>query len=124
METTHNRVTKIQELVPVTQWSHCPGKDNPADMPSCSISPRELQSSLSWLHGPQWLPAMSLPHQLDRPNECVVEMKGKGCAISHSLVISAAIPTIEMVINCQRFRRLHKLLRVTVYVQKFVLITA
>ena len=34
-----NRVTKICELVPVTSWSHFPGKDNPADLPSCGFSP-------------------------------------------------------------------------------------
>jgi len=34
-----NRVTDIRRLVAVQHWSHCAGKDNPADMPSRGISP-------------------------------------------------------------------------------------
>ena len=29
-----NRVTEIRKLVPPTFWSHCPGRENPADLPS------------------------------------------------------------------------------------------
>jgi len=75
----HNQVTKICELVPVTSWSHCPGKDNPADLPSHGISPRELQSSEFWLHGSPWLPTMSpqqSDNETDMPEECIVELKG------------------------------------------------
>ena len=117
----HNRVTEIRQLVPAANWSHCPGKDNPADLPSRGISPRELQSNQSWIHGPQWLPKMSLKQQseeMDMPEECATELKGKD---SHSLAVSTAIPTIGAVMDCQRFSKLQRLLRVTVYVQKFVL---
>jgi len=55
------------------------------------------------------------------PEECVVELKGSNRASSHSLMVSTSIPTIGTVIDCQRFSKLSKLLRVTVYVQKFVL---
>ena len=48
----HNRVKEIRELVSVNHWSHCPGKDNPADIPSRSVSPKELEVSLLWRHGP------------------------------------------------------------------------
>jgi len=120
----HNRVVEIRKLIPVANWCHCPGKDNPADLPSRGISPRELQSSQSWLHGPSWLPMMS-PHQqgegIDMPDDCVVELKSKDCTISHSFMVSVASPTIGTVIDCQRFSKLNRLLRVTVYVQKFVL---
>ena len=29
-----NKVTKIWELMPVINWCYCPGKENPADLPS------------------------------------------------------------------------------------------
>ena len=120
----HNRATKIRELVPVANWSHCPGKDNPADLPSRGISTVELQSSKIWLHGPTWLPTISpkpLSEEMNMPDECVSELKGKGCTISHSLIVSITNPTIVSVMDCQRYSKLCKLLRVTVYVQKFVL---
>lgn len=120
----HNRVTKIRKLVSVTNWSHCPEKDNPADLPSHGISPRELQSSRCWLHGPPWLSMVS-PKQLnevmDMPQECVVELKSKDCPITHSLMVSTTVPTIGTVIDCKRFSKLQRLLRVTVYVHKFLL---
>jgi len=60
-------------------------------------------------------------NETDMPEECVMELKGSNCASSHSLVVSTSIPTIGTVIDCQRFSKLSKLLRVTVYVQKLVL---
>jgi len=36
----HNRRVKIRKLVPVKHWRHCAGKGNPADMPSCGITPK------------------------------------------------------------------------------------
>ena len=83
----HNRVTEIRKLVPVPHWSHCPGKDNPADLPSCGIFPRELECNQVWLQGPQWLPKMSLKQQrkeIDMPAECAAELKGKDSVISQS----------------------------------------
>ena len=74
----HNRVTKIRELVTVANWSHCPGKDNPADLPSRGISTIELQSSRIWLHGPTWLPTISPKPQseeMNMPDECVSEVQ-------------------------------------------------
>jgi len=52
---------EIRQLVPAINWSHCPGKDNPADLYSRGISPRELQG---WIDGPQWLPKISLKQQI------------------------------------------------------------
>ena len=88
------------------------------------IFPRELVCNQAWLQGPQWLPKMSLKQQrkqIDMPAECAAELKGKDSVISHSLVVSTASPTIGTVINCQRFSKLQRLLRVTVYVHKFVM---
>ena len=48
-------VTEIQKLVPAELWRHCKGTGNPADLPSRGATPRELQSNVVWLRGPQWL---------------------------------------------------------------------
>lgn len=115
---------EIRELVPLTHWSHCPGKDNPADLPSRGISPKELESSSIWRHGPDWLPKISAEEgndELTMPEECVSEMKTKECALTHSLLVSAEHHGIGQLIDCESFSRLQKLLRVTVYVRKFAM---
>ena len=83
----HNRVREIRQLVPPKHWSHCPGKENPADLPSCGVSPKELETSLHWKHGPEWLPNMSLVDKgcedTMMPVECANEMK----ANDHTLTV-------------------------------------
>ena len=119
----HNRVTEIRQLVPAANWSHCPGRENPADIPSRGVSPKELKMSLLWRHGPDWLrsiPSVSRSEETTMPEECAEEMKVKGMS-SHSLLISTDSCGIGTVIDCGRFSKLQKLLRVTAYVKKFVL---
>ena len=50
-----NRVNQVRKLVPPERWEHCPGKDNPADLPSRGITPAELAGSKLWRYGPEWL---------------------------------------------------------------------
>ena len=50
-----NRVNEIRRLVPPTCWNHCPGRDNPADLPSRGMTPMELAGSRLPHHGPDWL---------------------------------------------------------------------
>ena len=118
----HNRVTEIRQLVPAANWSHCPGRDNPADIPSRGVSPKELEMSLLWRHGPDWLRSFTSggSEETTMPEECVEEMKVK-CMSSHSLLISTDSSGIGIAIDCERFSKLQKLLRVTTYVKKFVL---
>ena len=74
-----NRVNKIRKVVPATQWHHCPGKDNPADLPSHGLTLAELIDSKLWFQGPQWLQELTLPEQIPPteglPQECLIELK-------------------------------------------------
>ena len=40
-----HRVDEIRTLLPVDCWRHCPGPENPADLPSRGVSPTELAQS-------------------------------------------------------------------------------
>ena len=50
-----NRVNKIRNFTQTSQWAHCAGKENPADIPSRGVDPSQLSTNLLWLYEPKWL---------------------------------------------------------------------
>ena len=115
-----NRVNEICELIPPDSWRHCPGTENPADIPSRGVSPRELQEKLDlWLHGPPILQCVEVPGEvMTMPEDCFTEMKMKDKEkLTLSLLSSGPPATI---LPCEDYSSLKKLLRVTAYVLKFV----
>lgn len=50
-----NRVSSIQTITDIKRWRHINGKENPADLLTRGISPKELIDNQLWLHGPEWL---------------------------------------------------------------------
>ena len=81
-----NRVNEIRRLVPGDSWRHCPGKENPADIPSRGVTPLELSRSTLWLHGPDWLkdPVLGTDEEtLLMPTESTEELK---CKLTHSML--------------------------------------
>ena len=50
-----NSVDEIWKLTPVECWNHCPGRENPADLPSRGLTPTELATNQLWKCGPDWL---------------------------------------------------------------------
>ena len=86
-----NRVNETRKLLPIDCWSHCSGRDNPADIPSRGLAPLELSVNMLWRNGPSWLTDMETVQEVQRfpmPEECVTEMKAKDRNSVHSLLIS------------------------------------
>ena len=80
-----NRVTEIRSLIHPDRWSHCSGRDNPADIPSRGSAPLELSVNVLWRDGPEWLREKQLydtNSELSMPEDCIAEMKAKD-KISH-----------------------------------------
>lgn len=50
-----NRVAEIQKLSTGITWRHVRGKDNPSDLISRGITPRELIGNSFWFQGPEFL---------------------------------------------------------------------
>ncbi|XP_062541721.1 uncharacterized protein LOC134209722 [Armigeres subalbatus] len=50
-----NRVAKIQELTEGCVWRHVAGVENPADLVSRGIGPKDIVNNGFWWHGPSWL---------------------------------------------------------------------
>ena len=119
-----NRVRSIRSLVPPQAWRHCPGIENPADIPSRGVSISELVKSELWLYGPKWL--RDTQGLLDNiyctddtiPEQCCQEMRK--CTTQLLAGNSASEVRIGLVIRCEDFSSFHKLLRITGLVIKFL----
>ena len=122
-----NRVTEIQQLTSKSTWNHCPGSENPADLPSRGASASVLSSDL-WQHGPSWLRAdpLTWPRtQTDsvEPTECAEEarkMVMPARVISGPQVASGANMRLSQLIDAERYSSLDRLLRVTAWVLRWI----
>ena len=50
-----NRVSTIGTLVPPQHWDHCPGAENPVNIPLRGMAALTLSETPLWLEGSHWL---------------------------------------------------------------------
>ena len=112
-----HRVSEIRKLIPIENWRHCPGEQNPADLPSRGLSLCEIATNLLWLQGPEWMrekETTELELDVSVPEECLAEMKvtsQKRQTIS--LLSTSSSIGISQIIQVEKFSDLVRLLRVT-----------
>ena len=61
-----------------SSWSHIKGKSNPADLPLCGTTFKELEESEVWFQDPLWLRGKDCEiTEIDEPSllECLKEMQ-------------------------------------------------
>ena len=106
-----NRITIIQEETSSATWRHVPSQANPADLISRGIDPSTLATSTLWWKGPQWLvqEPSSWPTAEFNISTALLELKK---------VLVAYLQTPEDF--TQRFSKLHRLIRVIAYCNKFI----
>ena len=119
-----NRVNEIRKMVPIECWHHCPGRENPADIPSRGMMPSELSGNRLWRHGPNWLVGFAVEsncvEESDVPEACLKELKMTQPRGTHMLLNSGEPTDLSCLINCKDFSKLSRLLRVTAYVIRLV----
>ena len=122
-----HRVNEICELTSKHSWRHCPGDLNPADLPSRGIAAKDLANNSTWWNGPEFLlhsetewPEVTNPNS----NELVLqEAVTNSPKITHSLVsvsVKNQFKKVNQIITVGYYRDLTRLLRVTVWVLKFI----
>ena len=119
-----NRVEEIRRLVPARCWKHCPGKDNPADIPSRGLSPTELSRCKLWQDGPEWLRTGIECNQsllgTDIPNECKMELKTIKKDTHLHVLLAQQTGLVGHVVDSERYSTTRRLYRVTATVLKFI----
>ena len=113
-----NRVNAIRRLVAPQHWKHCPGKENPADIPSRGMSASELTETPLRLHGPEWLHNCEELREESTlvqsvPEECKCEIRRGDAA---HLLVNVQVPStfgLSQVIDAEWYSSAYHLFRVT-----------
>ena len=122
-----HRVDEIRKISDKKAWRHCPGRLNPADLPSRGISASELNEQMSWWKGPTFLmeSSSSWPNaeSCDIGAEAKAEMVKSIPPITISLVTTGSPfvhKSIDELINCENYSNVNHIFRVTAYVIRFI----
>jgi hypothetical protein len=108
-----NRVTQIQEIISPSQWGHCPGAENPADLPSRGVSAVDLRNSELWLRGPKMLVQETEEAQVEETVPTSVEEE----EVRETLI--SVSPRDPVVFNTERWGKLTKAIRVAAWCLRF-----
>ena len=113
------RLDEINTLSSKTQWYHCPGEDNPADLPTRGMTIEQMCTSQDWFNGPRWLSELAFqPNWLDcQPvpsQECLKEER----KVIHAHMV-AETKGIDKVIPLEKYS-FRKMCRITAYVLLFI----
>lgn len=112
-----NRVAKIHENLPPSHFYHISTKENPSDCLSRGLNPAQLLKHPLWFSGPSWLKKESSQWPI-QPFKTDADM-----AVPEAKTVSLAVIepfTSPLYMLSQRVSSWPKLLRITVYVLRFV----
>ena len=100
---------EIQWLLDPSVWRHCPGLQNPTDLPSRGLSVSQLRESQLWWKGLSWLQELEKDWPKDlrskSPNEAA-QLERKSKAIG-----SCVVQTRKPFIDYTRLSKYSRLLR-------------
>ena len=121
-----NRVAEIRKLVEGDHWRHVPSELNPADIASRGSVPSKLKENKLWWNGPPFLaseesewPRNERFKSDDFQVESTNESKVTPWPVSVHVVTDVKLK-LEEIIRPEEYSDLHRLLKVTGYVLRFV----
>ena len=96
-----NRLVNILELSRATEWFHCPGKINPADLPSRGMLMEKLKNNELWLKDPPFLLGNDYPN-VENPLDA---------GHLNMMTCSASVKPKEEIVDVSRFSKLSRAIR-------------
>nr|XP_029714150.1 uncharacterized protein LOC109417500 [Aedes albopictus] len=114
---TYLELNHMTELTKGHRWNHVKGTENPADLVSRGVMPKDLVDKHHWFHGPDWLSLLDQHWnterhlEYERPSEELLERKKNVMIVADS---QQPHPLLD------RYSNYWKLLRITAYVLKFI----
>ena len=115
-----HRVNEILSLSKKEEWGHVPGVENPADLGTRGVTAKYLKESELWWQAPKWLSQgeQGWPKRFQIENPDGIEEERKK-VITLSVHIEEQ-KGISKIIDIDSFSALHRLLRVTALVMRFI----
>nr|XP_042903892.1 uncharacterized protein LOC122270483 [Parasteatoda tepidariorum] len=117
-----NRIQEIHKHSNPSEWFHCPGTDNPADLISRGLSVSELENSDFWWQGPLWLKEdeSSWPKSLETHKELIANPET--LEIRKVLTLNTNVAERNENINnfLNRYSSFTRLVRITAYCLRFL----
>ena len=118
-----NRVSEIRELTDLGRWRHCPGAENPADLPSQGIAPTELLSNSLWTNGPSITPISVWTENTLQPEEpmpigCETELRASEKSVTTGL-LTRDVTDMSDIVKIDNFSSLNRVIAVTAQVLRF-----
>ena len=123
-----HRVEEIGKLTNPSNWNHCPGIQNPVDLPFHGLTADELLKNTLWWNGPSFIahPVINITEPKDIcVEEAEVELIKNPVTLTQVLISQGQsnellVPSLSNIVDCTRYSDFDKLLRVTAYVLRFV----
>ena len=117
-----HRVNEILRLTAKEDWSYCSTDENPADLGSRGVFASQLKDNQLWWRGPSWLNAETnewpVTTETYQTPESQLEEEKKSATV---LLTDIEHPSgVAAVIDVTHFSTLHRLVRVTAWVRRFV----
>ena len=94
-------VSEIRKLLNPDCWIHCADRDNPADIPSRGVTPKEMATSKLWMNG------VLCDSPLSPMPECQTEMWASDPEKTIWLLTTTGLPSIGQLMKCADFSSLH-----------------
>lgn len=115
-----NRVREIQTLTSPSNWTHCAGKSNPADLITRGITATELVENDFWIQGSSTTSKIfDLP--FDQLNTQVLDSKEEASeACDTDTVLTVIEHVLAPLVAYERFSKFSRLVRTIAWMKRFI----